>query len=251
MEDLSECSACLKIELLFMDDIYQTLREVAAARPDQEVCGFLLRRGANLEFYPCANSTPNDPRNSFQISAGEQLVFANNDATCIFFHSHVDDDPKPSPADIDTSEALRLPFLIYSNKTKTFDYHTPVNAIAPFEGRQFCIAHHDCWGLLADYYLKERAHKLPYLVRSPIEIQAGIKDLKGYMRRAGFKPVGKGLAPEPGDFLLFDAMDDGHTNHAGVYLGGDSFLHQLMGLPSRQGSFSVWANRCQGIYTLA
>ena len=96
---------------------------------------------------------------------------------------------------------------------------------APLLGRMFFHRVLDCYTLVRDYYQRERGIELLDFEREDDWWHKG-QDL--YMQgfeRAGFAPLARGEALQPGDVILMQVRSP-VANHAGVYLGHTGLQEQ-------------------------
>lgn len=95
-----------------------------ALSKDEEVCGFIVQDDEQIKIYPIENVAENK-KNNFVIPTKDYLYVDQKFEVLAVYHSHVDYDESPSELDRKTCEAVYLPYVIYSKKTKKFEVCFP------------------------------------------------------------------------------------------------------------------------------
>lgn len=209
---------------------------LASASPERETCGFILANGAVVEVANVAR----DPANQFEISPAD---YATHDALGIagVWHTHLTLEAF-SPLDQQVILADPMPWAVYCLATSEFVECNP-SATAPLIGRPFVYGIYDCYSLSSDF-LAEIGVTLPPWPRGrygewntpgflPFDQQAAARGMA--------VPVGR---QQRGDILLFNLGDHpGHTDHIGVFLDHQRFLHHPAERRSRIDRFGSWWER--------
>jgi proteasome lid subunit RPN8/RPN11 len=91
------------------EQVLADARKLAQSKPGEEVAGILFEF-SELSFYPMQNIA-RDQTTSFELDKKTMLL---RDRIYAIFHSHPEGDAYPSDWDKGASEALQVPFLIYS-----------------------------------------------------------------------------------------------------------------------------------------
>jgi proteasome lid subunit RPN8/RPN11 len=100
-------------------EILKTLKECAWLKPNQEVCGIIIKKKCGkLKFQECDNLS-DDRSTSFLIDPN---YFIKYDIQYIF-HSHCAGSATPSCFDIQCSDDLGIDFLIYSLRDDEFNLY--------------------------------------------------------------------------------------------------------------------------------
>lgn len=209
------------------------IRRLAAAKPEQECCGFVLEGGAVVEVANVAN----DPTERFEISPSDYLCAEVSGIKGVW-HSHLALDGF-SPLDQQVLSADTLPWAVYCLRTDKFHQCNPT-APAPLLGRPFCFGVYDCYSLVSDK-LGELGVSLPAWPRGGY----------GEWNQPGFTPfddeaagVGRPVLDDvyqEGDILLMNLGDHpGHTDHVGVFINDRQFLHHPAERESRVDRFGGW-----------
>lgn len=214
----------------------RAIQQCAAARPDLETCGFVLN---NAQVVEVPNVAAN-PTCEFEISPRD---FCHWDEVGIrgVWHSHLELEAF-SPLDQQVMAQDTLPWAVYCLRTASFVQANP-EGVAPLIGRPFCFGIYDCYSLVSDK-LGEMGVHLPAWPRG----RYGEWNTPDFMpfdeqwQHVG-KPVADGLYQE-GDILLMNLGDHaGHTDHVGVFINHQQFLHHMAEKPSRLERFGSWWER--------
>lgn len=108
-------------------DLESKIKELAEAKPSQEICGFVLEKDGELIVLECDNIAQ-DKKEFYQISHIDVLnAYKNYDKMISIFHSHVHYDETPSEFDLEMSEHFGCDFWIYSLKTRNLYKHNEKN----------------------------------------------------------------------------------------------------------------------------
>ena len=202
------------------------IKGLSSAIPDEEVCGFLALNGMMEVVVIPAENIHSNKKKYFKIDSQAFLDIEKRYKIIAIFHSHPTSSEKPSTFDLNSSEELCLPFLIYSLKTDKFFLHFPNSYEAmDLRGRIYIKDIHECTCLVKDYYKKELN----------IDISSWIKNycIPEEPKKANtllYKVFKKNLVePEDQlkkhDIIIFKFSKD-RMMHAGIYLGNEEFMHQ-------------------------
>jgi proteasome lid subunit RPN8/RPN11 len=218
----------------------QSLRDAVSAHAlecyPNEACGLVV----SGSYIPCRNVHV-DPRNGFSIDPEAYADAEERGEIEILVHSHPGWVAKPSMHDLTVCESLGVPLWVIVSLGAQADGSIGIEAWyefgpsgfeAPLIGCEFSHGTNDCYGLVRRYYWQERKIALPNFPRSGHWWNDGSSDLytQGY-KEAGFKSLRLDTQPEVGDVLLMKIPPSRNNvpNHAGVYLGNDTFLHHPWG----------------------
>lgn len=214
----------------------EEIRRLASAKPEEEVCGFVLEDGSVIDVPNIAS----DPKTTFEISPSD-YVRADLCGIKGVWHSHLELDGF-SPLDQQVLYQDTLPWSVYCLRTAKFHQCDPVTT-APLLGRPFCFGVYDCYSLVSDK-LAEMGVQLPSWPRGDYgEWNTPLFrpfDEESWTVGA---PVIDGLYRE-GDILLMNLGDhQGHTDHVGVFVDRNRFLHHPAERESRLDRFGSWWQR--------
>lgn len=187
-----------------------------------EACGFILDIGGDIQVFPCKNFS-HEPERSFLIDPMLFAQYANRIAAV--YHSHPNQSPKPSQADIASAERCGVPFLIMSYPGGEVHTYTPTGILpAAYEGRPFVYGVLDCLSLVTDYYRHEYG----------VDIDDGERKTWGWWHEDqhfkafinGFKAQGffEVDRPQLGDVVIMQ-IQGVCPNHAAIYCGDSVILH--------------------------
>lgn len=214
------------------EPVYSEVKAHALRESPNECCGLILRRGDTTTAKPCANQAA-EPSKDFVISAEEHHAALVSGELIGYYHSHIGETAQPSPADLSVCEETELPGLIYSIAQDSFCEFEPSGYVAPLIGRNFSFGVFDCFSLVRDYYRQRLGIELSPLNRELKDLRLGIEGLPEYCEQNGLFTVD---TYQPHDILLMQLFRAKLPNHCGVFLGTNTFMHQLINQPSKQES---------------
>lgn len=188
----------------------------------RECCGLLINKSGKEHYFPCRNMARGT--DNFQINPHDYLAAEKSGQILAVVHSHPDAQAKPSQADLVACEATGLPWHILGYPEIQWARIEPDGYKAPLLGRQWSHGVLDCYSLIRDWYLEERAIELLDFQRNDEWWKRGENLYEDNFERAGFLDVKDG--PVRGDVVLMQVLSD-VPNHAGVYIGDDMIIHHL------------------------
>lgn len=118
--------------------------------PD-EACGFIVRSQDGEQVIPAENRAENKTRR-FLIHPMEMLAASAFGTVVGVYHSHTERGPEPTGPDKLASEALNLPYVIYSVPRNDWATYVPTGYRAPLLGREWSDGISDCYSLAVDYF---------------------------------------------------------------------------------------------------
>lgn len=210
----------------------------------EEGCGFLV----DGMFLPMPNIAEN-PQTDFKIS-GIEFVKHNVQAV---IHSHVvsKDFPKdefgrtydfrtPSMNDMKCQIDTNVPWAIVA--TDGENVNEPIwfgkNQPDDLYGRPFIHNVYDCYEAIRDWYKLNSKVRMSSYPRPLFWAEYDQNLYENNYKREGFVKVEKG-SEEYGDMVYFKIRTN-YVNHAGIYLGHDTFYHHLYGRLSGDDRLSKW-----------
>lgn len=216
--------------------ILPAIREHAEACAPRECCGLAVVRKGKLRYVPCCNLLAGASADVFAIDPADYAVAEDMGAIAAIVHSHVNESPQPSMADLVGIEESRLPWLIVNHPVGTWTLTEPSGYIAPLTGRPFVHGVLDCYSLIRDWYIRERGILLPDgHPRAERWWEKGDDLYRQNFAAAGFVEIEE-CELQPGDVILMQNMAP-VTNHGAIYLGENRILQHCMG---RLSSRDVW-----------
>lgn len=225
-----------------IDNYFEFRQHVLDCYP-KEACGFVI----NNLFVPADNCAEN-PEKDFRISA-EQYLAASKLGIQAILHSHpyklgesnAEFDPcTPSMSDLQGQQDTNVPWGIVATEGEgiTEPVWFGMDPPPPLEGRQFLHNVYDCYTLVRDYYNLNHGLKLKVYPR-PANWQDYDQNIyENHYRDEGFLPV-EG-EPKAGDAIFFKVMTRSYVDHAGIYLGDDTFIHHQHNRLSTKERLSKW-----------
>ena len=203
--------------------------------PNEEACGLVALKDDCVKILNCKNIHTNKV-NNFLISEGFKVHDKN---TIAIWHSHVNKNETPSVADVEYSEALGIPFCIFSNLTKEFYLHFPnSHRNGSFKSRKYLKGFFNCGTLIVDYFktiLKKE------IITEGVNFYKENKAIKEIEKKhfIEVKSIGE---IKKNDVLKFKIKND--KFHFGVYLGNQIFFHQMDNtLPYKRQLENKWMSR--------
>lgn len=204
----------------------------------KECCGLLCVEKGKEVYRRCKNLSKQN--NQFILDPDDYLAAHNSGTILHVVHSHCNEPPKPSQADLVACEASNLPWIIVSVPTNTWATCKPKGYKAPLIGREYSYGILDCYSLIRDWYKEELK----------IEIMDFTREEEGWWKtggnmymeniaKAGFEIIKPGVELEKGDIIIMQ-ISSPVPNHAAVYLGNNIMLHHLMNRLSSRDVYGGW-----------
>lgn len=218
----------------------EAIKSFAIEKPEEEVCGFVLKDDTVVS----VPNTSSDRTNQFAIEPKDYAFYDENIAGV--WHSHLDF-AGFSVLDQQVISLDVLPWAVYCLADDSWHQCDP-SVVAPFEGRPFVFGVYDCYSLVSDY-LKEKKVNLPEWPRgnwgewnTPL-----FTPFDDEWSNYG-EPVQLG-AQQAGDMMLMNLGDfSSHTDHLGVFVSKNQFLHHPSESKSRLQTFGgYWQRRLNWI----
>ena len=200
---------------------YKLIVEHAEEFPDEEVCG-TIELDSNLMVKVTREKNESiDKKKMFSMSPVKIL---NRKKLLGIYHSHPNSDENPSEYDIDMSEELGIPFLIYSLKTKKFFLYYPKSYKAEdLAGRPYVTGFYECLSIAKDYFNEIREVDVNEWNKNYWPGIRGNMDLiEGFEKKMFKVPLDE---IKKHDLIVFEIRNE-RTYHIGMYEGNDHFLHQ-------------------------
>lgn len=197
----------------------------------RESCGLLVIVQGIETYLPCINMAVGSE--NFAISPIDYARCEDMGVVIGIVHSHPNQQPTPSQADLVACEESNLPWYIVGINPESGSRWLevkPSGYIAPLLGRQFTHGVLDCYSLVKDWYRLEQGIILPDFDRKDFWWKTGESLYEDNFRQAGFKIVDK---PEYGDGIIMQIQSD-VPNHAAVYLGDNIIIHHMYNQLSRR-----------------
>ena len=214
-----------------MENIIQAAIAHAKQEYPKESCGLVVVHKGREKYMPCRNIN-NKPEDIFTLH-GEDYSRAEDIGEITYIvHSHPNENPKPSPADLTAIELEgneSLPWLIVNPLTGQHTITKPSGYKAPYVGRVFSAGVLDCLTIIKDYHLRELNIQMPHHERQDKwwEVE-GLNYYVDLHKDAGFVKKSNNAELQIHDVIpMF--LGASKPNHAGVYLGEGKILHHVQG----------------------
>lgn len=108
------------------------------------------------------------------------------------------------------------------------------NRYAALLGKNYEVGVNDCFSLLAEFYYLVYGIQFPNYARPEFFYESDLNLVENVIADLGLidKPIVLNQMRE-GDILCF-RVSSNHTNHIGVYVGNNLFIHHLRGVKGRE-----------------
>lgn len=234
---------------------YKEIIKHAKEFPEEEVCGIIsLNKILVVEVNREINESE-DKANSFRISS--KKTSGRSDILGIY-HSHPKGGPEPSSFDIENSEEMGIPFLIYSNEQDSFYLYFPTTfKPRPLAGRPYVTGFFECTRIVLDYFsdVKELKSKMAAINHwQPLKDRDKTRDYiyskfndMFQLRQKYCEEVDRNDIKK-NDILMLDNGDK-QVPHAAVYEGDGMIVHQTAYQLSHREEFDDrWQEKLLHVY---
>lgn len=109
---------------LEVNALYNELFEAAERAAPKEMCGLIVQQGDKKVFIESQNFSE-DPENSFKIDPKLYVKHQLLSNILYVVHSHYMQDCKPSQADKNNADFLKIPYMIVSYPDKEIEIYDP------------------------------------------------------------------------------------------------------------------------------
>lgn len=216
-------------------DVESFIANAAMQRYPNEACGFVIAKGKKTFAIEAKNEAPY-PHNTFLINPEQYSEAEEMGEIVAVWHTHVDEPPIASEADLAGCEASELTWLIMSVYKRTDGFETTsITTISPtgyeqdFVGRPYIFGTFDCWSLVVDYL--KRNHGITLSNHYPRLQEFWLNDQTNFFDNCfqNEKLVEVKGELQDGDILMFQTDPSGNANHTAVYIGDGKILHHIVG----------------------
>lgn len=201
-----------------------------------ELCGiFCMSEDFNYEFIHFDNADKINP-NHFSINNKEFYKLYLKKKIISLFHSHTKDfDETPSSDDIEVSESLALPSMIFSLKTKEqFIYFPKSHKPIPLLRRVFIPYFQDCVSFIKDVYYFDLGIKLQNFVFNWARRRDNPNELLIKEMNKIFFEVKSGIQKYD---IIVSRPSTTNLFHLAIYEGDNSINHHPIGAYPRKELF--------------
>ncbi|MBS0661365.1 MAG: Mov34/MPN/PAD-1 family protein [Verrucomicrobia bacterium] len=238
-------------------------REAQHAHP-HEACGLLVLTTQGLVSITARNLAPKNEAGVQEDFILDPAKFAYADEAgqiLAIWHTHPSTPAAPSPADLQRSHDLQIPYLIYSLPTDGWHLHKPPPEDQPavaLIGRPWMHGVLDCYTLVRDWY-RTRGLVFPQFAREDDWWAKGENLYLEHVGPHGFVRVGEGTERaallrqlQPGDLLLYTLANSPVPQHAAIYEGDGCIVHHPEGRLSCREPFAgprgFWIDRLHSVW---
>ena len=215
------------------------LHRIAQAALPNEACGLVVARGKKAVLHEARNVSAT-PTQAFEIHADAWGSLRPQDEVIGIYHSHPMGSAAPSMADLAMVEATELPWHIVGVPRQDYQLVRPSGYEAPYIGRPYVYGVHDCYGLVRDWYQRERALALAQVPRRGAWWTRGEDRLRLECGPMGFVAVPEREPLALGDVLLIQ-LKASVPDHLALFIGEGRILHHCAGRLSRiDGYGGLW-----------
>ena len=201
----------------------------------RECCGIMVKD----KYIRCENISAED--NSFEISVNDYAKYMKNDTLQAIVHSH-NNDFHLSKEDMVGQIKTSIPWGIVnvvSGTVRGMHFWGDSLPVKDLIGREFIHGSQDCYGLVRDYYKKEKDIKLKQYPRDNYWWSNGGDLLsEENFKETGFYKIDSSEL-EVGDVVLFSIRAN-VVNHSAIYIGNGEVLHHLSKRLSRREPIHIW-----------
>ncbi len=223
----------MKLKQLVEKEIKRHAEE--ECKKGRESCGII----AKDKYIRCENIA--EENNNFEIDSNEVAKYIVDGSLRAIVHSHIDNFHL-SKEDMIGQIKSAVPWGVVNVTNGTargIHFWGESLPIKDLIGREFIHGSQDCYGLVRDYYNKEKDTKLEQFPRDNFWWSNG-EDLlsKENFESVGFHEIDmSGL--KVGDVVLFSIRAN-VVNHSAVYIGNGEVLHHLSNRLSRREPIHIW-----------
>lgn len=211
----------------------------------KEGCGVIAIVKGHPKWFPCENLAIKD--DEFVIGAKELCNIVRKYDILSIVHSHPDSSCEPSTLDISNCNHVGIPFIIYSYPSMEKYELKPKREVSNLIGREYQFGTNDCLSLAVDYYQETLRIHLPFRKDYKDDWWLENEDYltEEHLKEWGFVPVDN---YQKNDILIF-AVGHKVSNHIGIALDGDIFLHHAVNrLSCRENLYPFWAKNLVRVY---
>lgn len=205
--------------------VLERIFEQAEAEYPKECCGLIVGKKNKPRYVPCRNISEHE--GAFAIHPEDWANAEDTGPIIKIIHSHCNELPNPSQADLVGCEKSGLPWVIVSWPTKQVYEFKPGGYEAPLIGREFVHGVVDCYTLVRDYYRLKLGIDLPDFDRQDDWWNKGENLYLENFGKAGFEAIPAEELAE-NDVILMQRRSP-VPNHAAIYIGGQKILHHVEG----------------------
>jgi proteasome lid subunit RPN8/RPN11 len=225
--------------------LYDEVMEHAHDAHPAEACGLLVRLHAGGQLvYRRAVNVAADPLTGFEVAPRDWASAEDVGVVEAVVHSHPNASAAPSDVDRHGCHASGVAWFVVACPGGQVRKIEP----EPLElvGREFTHGVVDCYTLVRDYFRTRCGIELADYKRDDDWWVRGADLYRQNFEAAGFVCLGNGqsVVPREHDALLMQ-ISSPVPNHAGVYIGGQQFIHHLYNRLSERAVWGgYWMRHC-------
>ena len=208
----------------------------------KECCGFIIKENDKFKCISTKNISIN-PEENFEIQSIDFLNIKNKYKKIYYiYHSHTNENKDFSEKDVNCSDILNIPIIMYNTKYDILKIYEPIKTKQEYVGRYYQHGKYDCFKLIEDFYKNELNITFDYdrdfYKKSLTEMN--IKDeIFKHFEKNNFEIV-KNEDYQINDIFLIDFFGVKDPKHFALYLGDFKILHQPMSGFSKIENYSTF-----------
>jgi len=210
----------------------------------KEGCGIIGVVKGKKQWFPCNNIY--EGLNNFIIDSTQYFKIKSKADIVAIVHNHIETDNTPSTNDINSCNALGIPYYIFKYPEMDLNIVQPKFLQNPLIGREYEFGVTDCFEAAKDFLASQNIDIAP---RAAFEDRWYEKDLNYFtdeiIAQWGAVPVSDF---QKNDILIFQ-LGAKVPDHCGVFLGRDVFFHHARNrLSCRENLYPFWIKHLVGAY---
>jgi proteasome lid subunit RPN8/RPN11 len=204
--------------------ILEDVKAHANSSPKREICGLVVTAHRKSKYWPCKNIA--QQAQHFVIDPVDYAAAEDSGKIIAVVHSHINQNPQPSQADLIGIEKTKLPWLIMNTPVNNHTINYPSGYLADYVGRQFVHGITDCYSIWRDWYNRELGIEMQDYPRQHQWWLKGDDLYQQHYKNAGFVEVP--LSAIKRHDIILTKVASSVQNHAAIYLGDGIILHHVM-----------------------
>lgn len=185
-----------------------------------EVAGVIVQEGKRMHYFPLRNVSET-PTEASKPDPDDFIKAAQHGTIIAYVHSHTGDGATTLPSIADRAECNSMGYAYVITSWPEGDLRILMPEKLPLVGRPWCLGFEDCWSLVMAFHAEYGIKLHNYCVDREWWKEGG-NLYDDNWEQEGFVLVRR--PPRYGDMIMM-CLQSEVTNHAGLFLGGNQFLH--------------------------